>query len=103
MDDLPPRFLKDIAPCLAEPLAYLINLQFTTGIITDDWKSGKITPVFRSGSKSKMVNIDRPITVLPACAKSFEQCISTQMTDYLKNHNLLSNFQFCLRSKRTLN
>ena len=99
MDDLPPRFLKDIAPCLAEPLAYLINLTFTTGIIPDDWKTGKITPVFKSGSKSNMDNY-RPITVLPACAKIFEQCLSTQMTDYLENHNLLSNFQFGFRRKR---
>ena len=44
MDDLPPRFLKYITQCLAEPLAYLINITFTTGVIPDDWKTGKITP-----------------------------------------------------------
>ena len=98
-DDLPPRFLKDIAPCLAEPLSYLINITFKTGIIPDDWKTGKITPVFKSGSKSNMDNY-RPISVLPVCSKIFEQCLCKQITEYLEEHDLLSNFQFGFRRKR---
>ena len=86
-DDLPPRFLKDITPCLAEPLAYLINLTFKTGNIPDDWKTGKITPVFKPGSKSNIDN-NRHISVLQACSKIFEQCLCKQMTDYLEYYNL---------------
>lgn len=98
-DELPPRFLKDIAPCLAEPLAYVINLTFKSGKIPDDWKIGKITPVFKSGAKHNMDNY-RPISVLPACSKAFEKCVCKQITDYLEEHELLSTFQFGFRRKR---
>lgn len=99
IDELPPRFLKDIAPVIAEPLTHIINVSFKTGIIPTDWKTSKITPVFKSGSKQSMDNY-RPISILPICSKIFEKCFCRQLTDYLENLNLLSNFQFGFRKKR---
>ena len=64
IDDLSPRFLKDTAVNIAKPLSYVINLCLKYGTVPVDLKIGKVTPVYKSGSKHEMNNY-RPITVLP--------------------------------------
>jgi len=51
LDEIPARVLKDAAPEIAKPIAYLINLTIFTGIIPQEWKEAKVTPIFKSGEK----------------------------------------------------
>ena len=90
---------KDAAIIIAKPLAHVINLSIATGIVLSDFEIGLITPVYKSSPKNDMDNY-HPITVLPACSKTFELCICKQLTDFLKSNNFLSNHQFGFRSNR---
>lgn len=71
---IPARVLKDVEPEIAKPIAYLINLTILTGIIPQEWKEFKVTPIFRSGKKDD-VNNYRPISVLPLISKIMEHAV----------------------------
>ena len=98
-DNIPPGILKDMALIVAKPLCHIINLSMQHGIVPSDFKIGKITPVFKSGSRVDMDNY-RPITVLPTCSKVFEKCIHHQLMTFLEENKLLSATQFGYRKKR---
>ena len=98
-DDLPPGVLKDVAISIAKPLCHIINISLKYGIVPADFKLGKITPIYKSGSKQEMDNY-RPITVLPVCSKIFERCIHTQLLTFLEEKKLLSKTQFGYRKQR---
>ena len=88
-DNLPPRLLKDSASNIASPLTHIINLSMQTGLFPSEWKSAKITPIHKSGSRSNFDNY-RPISVLPAISK---------VMDFLNENRLLSKNQFGFRPK----
>ena len=71
---IPARVLKDAEPEIAKPIAYLINLTILTGIIPQEWKEFKVTPIFKSGEKDD-VNNYRPISVLPLISKIMEHAV----------------------------
>ena len=100
LDNIPASFLKDTAYVIAKPLAHIINLSMTTGIVPDDLKSARITPVYKSGDAHKFDNY-RPISILPLVSKVFEKCVHGQLMKYLESNNLLSSYQFGIRSKRS--
>ena len=56
--------------------------------------------MYKSGSRKSFDNY-RPISVLPILSKIFEKCVYRQLVNHLENNNLLSNFQFGFRSRRS--
>ena len=100
VDNLPPGFLKDISVSVAKPLTHVINLCLLNGSLPDDFKIGKVTPVYKSGSKHCLDNY-RPITVLSICSKILEKVIHSQLMGYLENLKLISKSQYGFRSKRS--
>ena len=54
----------------------------TTGIFPDSFKKSKITPIFKKGDSSLLVNY-RPISLLPTISKIFERIIHNQMYEHL--------------------
>ena len=98
-DNLPPGMLKDCALQISRPLCHVINISLQQGVVPEDFKSGIVTPIFKSGSKQVFDNY-RPITVLPVCSKIFEKCIHHQLMKFLEDLKLLSSTQFGFRQKR---
>ena len=70
-DHLDPFFLKLAADFIAEPLAHIFNLSFTSNKIPKVWKSAFILPLLKGGEPSN-VNNYRPISKLCFLAKLFE-------------------------------
>ena len=100
LDDIPSCVLKDCAQELAPPLAHLINISLTTGIIPNELKIAKIVPIYKDGKKSEFTNY-RPISVLPVISKILEKCVHAQFVDYLESHKFLSTKQFGFRKQRS--
>lgn len=73
-DGIPSFFLTRCASQLALPLSILFKLSLQTGVFPQQWKSSRITPVFKSGVKTLISNY-RPIAVLSNFSKIFEICI----------------------------
>ena len=99
-DDLPPGLLKDCADEISHPLHYLINLSLKTAEIPTEWKHALVTPIYKSGSSSKVDNY-RPISIIPILAKILEKSVHSQLIDFLEENHLLSSQQFGYRRNRS--
>ena len=68
LDGIPTCLLKLSFPSIASFLTHIFNLVISKGIIPEDWKSPRVTPIFRADSKVDPANY-RPISVLSVIAK----------------------------------
>lgn len=60
--------IKDVIHCIVEPLTYICNKSFSTGIVPDQMKMAKVIPIYKGGNKQLLSN-DRPISLLPQFSK----------------------------------
>ena len=99
---------------IAEPISWLINCSFTTGVFPDILKQSCIapvfttgvfpeilkqsciTPVFKSGDHGLVSNY-RPISILIVLCKIFEKSMSTIILQYASKFSILSPWQFGFR------
>nr|VZI28306.1 unnamed protein product [Spirometra erinaceieuropaei] len=99
-DDIPPKLLKELAAELAKPLSMLFQASFEAGCLPADWKSARITPLHKGGSKASANNY-RPINLTSICCKLMEKIIMRELMRFLEQHNLLSDAQHGFRSGRS--
>ena len=100
IDDIPTSVLKGAANVLAKPLTKIINLSLETGGFPADWKVSKITPIHKSNVRDCIENY-RPISVIPSISKIIERVIHSQLSEYLENNILISDFQFGFHKHRS--
>ena len=62
-DQIPSFLIKDCRQIFTKPLCFLINLAISSKVFPDKWKIARITPVFKKGDKSSIVNY-RPISIV---------------------------------------
>ena len=82
-DELSPNLLKDVPNKLSKPMAFIINKTLSSGIVPDLWKISKVTPLYKSDSKSDFSNY-RPISVWSCLSKVLEQVDHRQLSNYLE-------------------
>ena len=66
------KILKTLRVLLSEPLAYLYNRSFLTGVVPEKLKVARVIPVYKKGSKTVMNNY-RPISLLSVFSKLLEK------------------------------
>ena len=79
-------FLKTLVPLLLRPLTLIINQSLTTGIFPDQLKIAKVLPIHKKDETTAMDNY-RPISLLPAISKVFENAAHIQLSNYLLKIN----------------
>ena len=98
LDNISAKLLRECPDLLAESLTHMFNQSLMTGIFPDEWKSARVTPLYKnSGKRSDPTNY-RPISVIPVVAKVFERIIYDQLYHYLTKNNFLSCHQSGFRS-----
>ena len=60
--------------------------------VPEDWKQAIVTPIFKSGSKSKTSNY-RPVSLTSQICKIFEAIIRDKMVEFLEMHGLIKDSQ----------
>ena len=92
LDNLSAKLLRECPNFLAEHLTAIFNISLITGIFPDEWKSARVTPLYKnSGAQTDPTNY-RPISVIPVVAKVFERIIYDQLYRYLTtNYNRLTS------------
>ena len=60
-DSIGPRLLKEVINEIIDPLVYLFNLSFSTGLVPESLKLAKVTPVYKKSDRSYVGNY-RPIS-----------------------------------------
>ena len=98
IDGIPSRAYKLAKQGISSTIAKLVNMSFENSIFPNCLKIGKVSPIYKSGTKSNPNNY-RPITTLNTLAKIFEQVMKIRITKYLESNNLLTKTQFGFRQK----
>ena len=70
-----PVFFKASSPFTVSSSAHVFNSVVSNGIIPSDWKSARVTPIFKADSKVDPANYGS-ISILSDIAKLFEKAIS---------------------------
>lgn len=93
IDEIPTKVLKAVAASISEPLTYITNLAFKTGVFPSALKCSIVRPLYKNkGEKNELKNY-RPISLLNNMSKIFEKAIHIQVVDYLENQNILTKNQ----------
>ena len=93
INQMPVNIFIKLKFILAQPLSRLINLSFISGKFPTTFKTARITPIFKKGSKESPNNY-RPISSLPFVCKIFERCMVDRLISYFDSTSLLSEFQY---------
>lgn len=101
-DGIPPIFLKNTASSLHIPLHMLYNKCLSEGVCPSVWKSARITPVHKGGSRKDITNY-RPISILPTLAKLFERLLHNTLYPLLHNTILPQQHGFVRRRSTITN
>lgn len=81
-DNVPAFILKDCASVLARPLTILVNLCLKSGTFPSVWKSSKVCPIFKSGSRSE-IECYRPISIICNFCKVFEMLLEQRIYNHI--------------------
>ena len=95
--NIPNKMLLLCADIVNLHLADIFNYSLVSEKFLDDFKIGKVSPLFRNGEKDDR-NSYRPISVLPSIARVFEKIIHKQLLDFSNSNKLLSTKQWGFRN-----
>ena len=90
--DIPNQFLKILSFPLSYLISYIANRSLSTGYVPDTLKTGKQTPVFKSGEN--YFSNYRPITVCNSISKIIERLAGNRLIEYLDSNNNNNNINF---------
>ena len=89
---------------MAHPLAPALTLIFQAsldqGKVPDDWKTAKVTPIFKKGDKSKPSNY-RPVSLTSITCKLLEHILYSNLMQFFDRHDIISPYQHGFRKKRS--
>ena len=99
-DSISTKLIKQSINNIIEPLTIIINKSLSTGIIPNQLKIAKVIPIHKQSDK-KLLNNYRPISLLPAFSKIFENVVFNRMINYMDSQNLFYKHQYGFRAKHT--
>ena len=104
-DKIPVMLIKDITDLISQLLTMIFNSSLRKGVFHDIWKVAKVTPIFKSGSRSD-VNNYKPISVVSVFPRILERIVHYQTYEHLKATKALtvsqSAFQKCCSTLTSL-
>lgn len=98
IDGINIKVLKCIKNLIIDDLTKCINKCLCEGIFPDSLKTAKVTPIYKSGSKTDPGNY-RPISVLSVFSKIFEKVLYNRLDKYLTSIDFLYKKQYGFRAK----
>ena len=98
LDKISAKLLKECPDLIAESLTLIFNQSLSTGIFPDEWKSARVTPLYKNSGKRNDPTNYRPISVIPVVAKVFERVVYDQLYHYLTENCIISPYQSGFRS-----
>ena len=100
-DGISAKLLRIAAPAIAGSLSRVINHCIDNQSFPTKWKIAKVTPVFKGNGSRDDKNNYRPISVLPILSKLFEKHICEHLQNFLKDNDILHQFQSGFRKSHS--
>ena len=69
-----------------------MNVSITTNVVPKEFKAARVRPLFKKNSRLDVGNY-RPVSILCIASKLLEKAVYTQLESYLKEKNILYDFQ----------
>lgn len=99
-DDIDMSLVKKVIDGIVEPLTYIYNLSFKTGVFPEKMKLAKVIPLYKAGD-SHVFNNYRPISLLSQFSKILEKLFVERLDNFIDKNNLLMDSQYGFRSGRS--
>ena len=99
-DGFPAVLLKQCAWELSSPLVVLWQASLREGVIPEELKKARITPIFKGGRRSSPASY-RPVALTSHVVKIFERILTEKIVDYLENNAMLNQRQHGFRRGRS--
>ena len=100
IDGIKSSFLKDGANEIKTVVTHLVNLSIDTHCVPDELKYAIVKPLFKKNSRLDVGNY-RPVSILPIISKILERAIYVQIEAYLKEKELLYEYQSGFRKSHS--
>ena len=84
--------IKQCIDIVSTPLAHIINLSISNGIVPDEMKIAHVIPLYKSGDCELIVNY-RPVSILPS--------FSNRLLNYIDKHEILCNSEYGFRKQHS--
>lgn len=91
-DEISNNIIKYCNYELAEPLTYIVNNSYKTGIFPDGLKLSLVKPLHKKGDPTDLKNY-RPISLASSFSKIFELAMTSRLLDFFYKNNLISTSQ----------
>jgi Reverse transcriptase (RNA-dependent DNA polymerase) len=98
-DNISNKLVKQAAVVLQDPLVYIYNLSFCTGIVPDKLKLAKVIPIFKKGDPWPSGNY-RPVSLLIVFDKLLEKLMYSWLYNYLELNKVLYQYWLGFRPNR---
>ncbi|BHF75133.1 hypothetical protein SprV_0501822900 [Sparganum proliferum] len=99
-DNIPAKFLKELANELSKPLAHIFRSSFELGRLPSEWKTANIFPIYKGGARTNANNY-RPVSLICICCKIMEAIVKKATMEFLEQGHLLSDLQHGFRQNRS--
>ncbi|BHF69458.1 hypothetical protein SprV_0301250300 [Sparganum proliferum] len=99
-DNIPAKFLKELANELSKPLAHIFRSSFELGRLPSEWKTANIFPIYKDGARTNANNY-RPVSLTSICCKIMEAIVKKATMEFLEQGHLLSDLQHGFRQNRS--
>ncbi|MCH2405870.1 MAG: reverse transcriptase family protein, partial [Nitrosopumilus sp.] len=100
-NSIPYHILHLIKFNIAQPLADIINLSFSTGKYIEKLKISKTVPIYKEKGDRLLCSNYRPISLLSNFKKIFEKLMHKRLYDFLEKQNSIFVKQFGFRKKHS--
>nr|VZI48873.1 unnamed protein product [Spirometra erinaceieuropaei] len=99
-DNIPAKFLKELANELSKPLAHIFRSSFELGKLPSEWKTANIFLIYKGGARNNANNY-RPVSLTCICCKIMEAIVKKATMKFLEQGHLLSDLQRGFRQNRS--
>jgi len=97
-DNLPARFLKEVAYEIAPTLTKIFQASLDQGHLPSIWKTAIVVPIFKKGNRSDPGNY-RPVSLTCICCKILEHIVYSSISKHLENNKVLCDEQHGFQQK----
>ncbi|GAB0205730.1 mitochondrial enolase superfamily member 1 [Grus japonensis] len=87
-DGIHPRVLRELAEVLTKPLSIMYQQSWLTREVPVDWRLANVMPIHKKGWKEDSGNY-RPVSLTLVLGKVMEQIISSAITQYIQDNQVI--------------